>query len=896
MIEDNRPDPEVLLSALKKFEERHNRGKLKIFFGMSAGVGKTYAMLKAAHKLKSEGVDVVIGYIETHGRVETDELIPGLELIPRIKIHYNGIDIEEFDIDAVIRRKPEVVLVDEMAHSNLEGMRHSKRYHDIEELIDNGINVYTTLNVQHVKSQSDVVEQITGVKIRETVPDSKLDIASSIELIDISSDDLLKRLSEGKVYIPEQARQAAARFFREGNITALREMALNYVARSVDNDMRDYMKRRKIPGPWKAGDRLMVAVSPSPYSEYLIRWTRRMAFNLRAPWFALYIEKQKTLSENDEINLTRNLNIARELGAEVISTIDENIITGLMRVARQRNITQIIIGKPLRPYLSDFFSGGNLVERLLKVSGDIEIHIVNQPKIKFVKKGFFHGFKLPSDLNEYILALVSVTAVTLFNFLLVRFTGYWTIALVYLLYISITALYIGRRTIFLSALISAIAWNFLFIPPLLTFRISKVEDLAMFVTYFIIAFIVGGLTSKLKEKEWAIAQREKRISGLYDFSKIIEDAKDINETIDLAVRYFEESLDALSAFIIADDSGKLNSNVHEKSTLDLGTNGKGVAEWVFKNGKTAGLGTETLPQAGAFFIPLNAGGYTAGVLSIRRKDYNEFTYEQSNYLMSVSYHLAIRLQKEIISEKSRKAKLIEESERLYHILLNSLSHELRTPLTIITGASSSLMDEIVISQTATRNSLIREINRAGVKLNRLVDNLLDMSRLESGLLKLNLHDHDINDLVSVVIRELEPDIIEHKVIIDIEDGLPMISIDFVLMEQVLVNLVYNSLNYTEPGTEIMIKSYRQEEHVIISVSDNGPGIDPEDLSGIFDKFKRGVDSKTGGTGLGLSICRGIVESHNGTITARNRSGGGAEFLICLTADDSNKNGTVVSYE
>lgn len=895
-MEDNRPDPEVLLTALKKIEERHNRGKLKIFFGMSAGVGKTYAMLKAAHKLKDEGVDVVIGYVETHGRRETDELVGGIELIPRIKINYNGVVIEDFDLDAVIKRKPEVVLVDEMAHTNAEGMRHMKRYNDIVELIDNGINVYTTLNVQHVKSQSDVVEQITGVKIRETVPDSKIDLADSIELIDISPDGLLKRLSEGKVYIPEKAELAASRFFRKGNITALREMALNYVAKSVDNDMRDYMMTRKIPGPWKAGDRLMVAVSPSPYSEYLIRWTRRMAFNLKASWFALYIEKQKTLTEQDEINLTRNLNIARELGAEVISTIDEDIVSGLMRVAAQRNITQIIVGKPLKPYLSDYFSGGNLVERLLKVSGDIEIHIVSQPKVQSQPKSIFHSWSIPANLNEYFVSIASVSIITLFNFLLVHYTGYWTIALVYLFYISVAALFIGRGAVFLSALLSSVAWNFLFIPPLLTFRIGKVEDLAMFITYFIIAFIIGGLTSKLREKEWAIAQREKRISGLYEFSKIISNASDINESIGLAVRYFEDNFSAKSSFILADDSGNLYSTVHEKSTLDIGSNGMGVAEWVFRNNKTAGLGTETLPQAGAFYIPLNAGGYMTGVLSIRRDDGNEFTFEQNNFLMNISYHLSMRFQKEIISEKSTKTKLVEESERLYRILLNSLSHELRTPLTTITGASSSLMDDVVIFQPEIRNSLIKEINRAGVKLNRLVDNLLDMSRLESGMLKLNLNRHDFNDLVSVVIRELNPDLINHKVVIDITEDLPMINIDFVLMEQVLINLVYNALNYTESGAEITIKSGIHDGHFIISVSDNGPGIDPEDIPGIFDKFKRGIDSKPGGTGLGLSICRGIVELHNGTITAGNRSGGGAEFVITLPMNDGNGKEAMVSDE
>jgi two-component system sensor histidine kinase KdpD len=885
MIEKSRPEPEALLEAIEKFENRHYRGRLKIFFGMSAGVGKTYAMLKAAQKLKQEGADVIAGYVETHGRQETDELVAGLELLPRIKIDHNGIILEDFDLDAALRRRPEVILVDELAHTNAEGMRHMKRYSDITELLDNGINVYTTLNVQHVKSQSDVVEQITGIKIRETVPDSILDSADSIELIDISPEGLLKRLSEGKVYIPEKAGIAATRFFREGNITALREMALNYVAKSVDNSMRDYMISKNFSGPWKAGDRLMVAVSPSPYSEYLIRWTRRMAFNLRASWVALYIERQKTLSDEDQYNLTKNLNVARELGAEVISTMDEDVVSGLIRIAKQRNITQIIVGKPLRTYLSDYFSGGNLVERLLKSSGDIEIHIVSEPGGMRQKKSIFSGWTLPHSLNEYFSAVASVILLTLLNFLLVSFTGYWTIALVYLLFISVAALFISRGAVFLSAIVSSVAWNFLFIPPLFTFRIGKIEDIAMFITYFIIAFIIGGLTSKLREKEWAIAVREKRITELYEFSKIINDAGDINESILLAQAYFEENFRAKSAFILTDEAGNMKSIVHEKSSLEIDSNGMGVAEWVFRNRKPAGTGTETLPQAGALFIPLNAGGYMTGVLCIRREDGNDFSYEQNNFLMNISYHLSMRFQKEIISEKTVKTKLLEESGRLYKILLNSISHELRTPLTTITGASSSLMDRVVISRPETRNSLIMEINRAAMKLNRLVDNLLDMSRLESGMMKLNLNRHDMGDLVSVVIRTLDTELENYKVSVDIADNLPMIDIDFVLMEQVLINLVYNAVSYTAPGTEIHIKSYFEDNHIIISVSDNGPGFDSADIPGLFDRFKKGVSSKAGGTGLGLSICRGIVEAHKGTITAGNRPGGGAEFIINLPVDN-----------
>ena len=880
MKEELRTDPDELLKAIKYIEDKENRGKLKLFFGMSAGVGKTFAMLKAAHKLKDDGVDVIAGYVETHGRRETDDLISGLEVVPRLKLDYHGIPVEDFDIDAVLERKPQVVLVDELAHTNAEGMRHSKRYNDVIELLDRGISVYTTVNVQHIKSQSDVVEQITGIKVHETVPDSIIDRADSIELIDISPEELLKRLSEGKVYIPERADVAVKRFLRKGNITALREMALNFVARAVDNDMRDYMQQNRIAGPWKAGDRLLVAVSPSPYSEYLIRWTRRMAFNQKAAWVALYIEKKETLSDADIYTLKKNLNLARELGAEVISITDEDIVKGLIRVAKDRNISQIIIGKPLRRRLSDFFKGGNIVERLLKVSGDTEVHIVTQPEVVPQKFRPFRGFSL-KNINHYILSVASVVLITLLNLVVVNLTGYWTIALIYLLYITAIAMVIERIPVFVAALLSSIAWNFLFIPPILTFRIARIEDIAMFTTYFVIAFIVGGLTSKLREKEWALTLREKRITELYDFSIMLGGATDIEGIIKISAEYIEEQLGAKTAFILTDDTGKLMPDAHRGSSLDPDENMKGVAEWVVKNRKQAGTGTDTLSQAEGLFIPLNAGGHIIGVICLRRDDGKELSYEQNSFLTGILYQISIRIEREILSAGSRKTQLIMESERIYRILLDSISHELRTPLTTITGAASSLLDDVVSSKPDIRNALLKELCRASSRMNRLVDNLLDMSRLEAGMMKLEIHEHDINDLVNLVIKTLEGELDDHKVLIDIADNLPMINCDFVLMEQTIINLVYNAVIHTPAGIEIKISAMADDNNYVIAVSDNGPGFSPGEIPNLFDRFLRGATSGPGGTGLGLSICRAIVEAHNGNIIARNRGAGGAEFIITI---------------
>ncbi|HOD14225.1 MAG TPA: sensor histidine kinase KdpD [Spirochaetota bacterium] len=882
---NQRPDPDSLLRSITDEEREKNRKgsreRLKIFFGMSAGVGKTYAMLEAAQQLTRDGVDVVIGYVETHGRAETDALAKGLTIIPRRKIDYRGLQIEEMDIDAILARKPAIVLVDELAHTNAVGSRHEKRYQDVIELLDAGIRVFTTLNIQHLESQADVAEKITGIRIRETLPDSILEIADEVELVDIPPEELLKRLAEGKVYVPDRAGLAAENFFRKGNITALREMALHYTARLVGYELRDYNARKNIKGPWKSGERLMVAVSPSPYSEYLIRWTRRIAFNLQAPWTALYIEKRRALSKSSQEILTRNLNLARELGAEVISTVDEDIIKGLVRTAQEKNITQIVVGKPLRRYLPDYFKGGSLVERLLKSSGDIEIHVVTRPDVLGEKSRIRPGRPSMPSLRGYLIGATAVSAVTLANLPLIPVTGYWTVALIYLFCVVMLSLFIGRGPVFLSATLSALLWNFLFIPPRFTFRIGKLEDGLMFGMYFIIALILGGLTSRLRMKEWALRTREQRMSALLEFSKVLDDAPGIEDVISASIRYSEDNLDARAAILLADGAGGLSVEQHPADTLTVSAKEHAIAEWVFKNRTPAGLYTNTLPNADAHYLPLIAPGTVVGVMGIAPRSGAGFTPDQEDLLKSVISQLATRIERENLSKVNQKALLATESERLYKILLNSISHEIRTPLTTITGASSGLLDDAIETRPETRRELALEINRASERLNRLVENLLDMSRLESGMLKPNIQLHDIGDLASVVLRRLENELTGHQVRISIPDDMPLVPVDFSLMEQVLCNLVYNAVNYTPPGSEIRLTASRTEDVAVIAVQDTGPGLDPADIPLIFDKFHRGSKTSPGGTGIGLSICRGIVEVHGGSIRAGNRREGGAEFIITL---------------
>lgn len=878
--EYKRPDPDALLREIQDNERKKNRGRIKIFFGMAPGVGKTYAMLEAARHIKSEGIDVVIGIVETHGRPETDMLTKDIETIPRKVIDYRGITIGELDLDAVLARKPAITLIDELAHTNAEGSRHVKRYQDVLELIESGISVYTTLNVQHLESQADTVESITGAKIRERIPDSVLDMADEIELVDIPTEELLKRLSEGKVYVPERAGLAIERFFKKGNITALREMALHYTAKRVDYDLLDYMREQSIKGPWKTGERLLVAVSPSPYSEYLVRWTRRMAFNLKSPWVALYIEKEKSLSGEDRDRLVKNLNLARELGAEVISTADEDVVSGLLRVAQQQNITQIVVGKPLRRQLSDLLSGGNLVERLLKACGDIEIHVVTKPFKEQKTSIFSRTISHPSGLKGYLTTTASILGVTLVSYLISPVTGYWTIALIYLFGVSLLALVVSRGPILAAAALSALLWNFLFIPPLFTFQIGKLHDALMFVMYFVIAIILGSLTTRLRSKERILRSREERITDLYEFSKALGSAIGIGDVTGTAAAYIEKYLDSRAAIILAGESGGLSSSPAAGS-LEISHKEQGVAEWCFRNRRPAGLFTGTIPRSDAHYVPLIAPGTIVGILGIRPASGGSFSLEQESFLRNITYQLSMRIERENLMESSRKALLMEESERLYRILLNSISHELRTPLTAIAGAASSILDDAVEARPEIRRALAGEIKMASDRLNRLVDNLLDMSRLESGMLRLNRQMYDAGDLISVTLRRLEEELASHTVHVEISDDMPMLHIDFALMEQVLSNLMFNAATHTPAGTVISVSASADNDAALITVSDNGPGLNDEEIPIIFEKFRRGSRASTGGTGLGLSICRGIVEAHGGTITAGNNPDGGARFTIRL---------------
>ena len=884
MTDCDRPNPDDLLASLKKTEQSGLRGKLKIFFGMAAGVGKTYAMLKTAQALKKRGVAVTIGYVETHGRPETEALLADLSIVPRARINYKGKTLEDMDLDAILVQKPEYVLVDELAHTNAEGMRHAKRFQDVLELIDGGINVYTTLNVQHVESLVDTVRQISGVTVRETVPDSVLDAADEIELVDLPPDELLARLKEGKVYAPDKSAAAVNNFFRKGNLTALREIALRKTAERVDLQLRDYMQEHSISGPWKTVERLMVGVGPSPYSEQLIRWTKRIAATMEAPWVAVYVKTQRPLSEEAEKRLKKNIALAEELGAELVTTSDDDVSRALLRTAKQNNVTQIVVGKSLTSRLRDLLHGGSLVSRLIRESGGIDIYVVQGdaggPAARRRRR-----FEVPgiiSPLRQYALSVCAVLGATVACYLASRYIDYRSVGMFLLFIISVLSLFFGRGPLFVAATLSAVSWDYLFIPPVMTFSIAHPSDVMMVLLFFMVALASGILTSRIRIQETMVRRREFQATALYSFVNELAAAENTDEIALAGVKSLRNVFTMPVALFIASEDGTVDKAPHPASAFRPQAEKElSVAEWVFANKKPAGATTATLPFAEAIYYPLIVHGTCIGVAGLVTK---VMTSENEALLVMFLHQWAFALDRARLRVEAEKATLLKESERLNKTLLSSISHELRTPLATITGASSSLMDPGVTENKIAQGILAGEIRTASMRLNRLVENLLDMTRIESGGLKVLMDWCDIRDLINGVTADLRDELSEHMVVVTFAEDLPLVKLDGPIIQQAISNIVLNAAQYTPSGTKITIKTDFKARNIFLSVEDEGPGIPEDSLKKIFEKFYRAPGSRAGGTGLGLSITHGFVTAHGGSVEVRNRPEGGARFIIRLPVE------------
>jgi two-component system sensor histidine kinase KdpD len=885
-INDSRPDPDALLRLIKKEEERSDKGKLKIFFGMCAGVGKTYTMLSEARDAVAKGMDAVVGYIETHKRMETAELVLGLEVIPRKQTVYRGTLLDEMDIDAILERKPKLVLVDELAHTNAPGSRHAKRYQDVLELLDAEIDVYTTLNVQHLESRADAVAQITGTTVRETVPDSIFESADEIKVIDISPEDLLKRLGEGKVYAPDRSKQAIANFFREGNLAALREMSLRLTAERVDQQLREYMQRQKISGPWKSGQRLVVAISPSPHSISVIRWAKRISYTMDASWIVVYVEHSVKLNENEIEQLAKNMKLARELGAEVVTTADDDIANALIRVAHEQNASQILVGKPNRLIFS---RAARLVDNLIKKSENLDIYIVGQEAEKSKKSSGLHLRGPQSSLTQYVTAcaLVLMTAFMCYPF--APFMGYRTVSFIILFVVSLLPLRMGPGPTLLGAAIGAVAWDFLFIPPRFTFVVENFEDVLLLSLYFLVASVTGVLSARVRKREKTLRQREEKTSALFSLTKDLSSAHSQDDVIQGAISNIKKYFDAEVAIVLGDPDGEISSIAHKSSTFLPDSKEFSVAAWAYWNEKRAGKYTDTIPSVQATYFPMSGPRYPLGVIGVKLLDGTKLTLDQETLLENFISQITSAIERELLNEINKKSVVLAESERLYKTLFNSISHEFRTPIATIMGMSENLLSPANGNRKpGSEIDNLREIHIAAERLNRLVANLLDMTRLESGMIQPKLDWCDIRDIINQSIKGLERELSRHKVNVEVKD-VPLLKLDFVLIEQALTNLIHNALLYTPDGTTITISSFIDEKDCAISVTDEGPGFLESDTEKVFEKFYRATDGKAGGTGLGLTIARGFIDAHHGTITARNRSGGGAEFIIRLPMEKGIRN-------
>lgn len=859
MSELERPDPDSLLASIKQEDAKAQRGKLKVFFGMAPGVGKTYAMLEAALKLHRSGTDVVVGYVETHGRAETDALAVGLPVIPRKPVLYRGVTLAEMDLDAVVARHPALAVVDELAHTNAPGARHPKRYQDVFELLEAGIDVYSTLNVQHLESCVGTMRDITGVVIQETVPDSVLDNAD-VEIVDISPEDLLRRLDEGKVYVPDRAAAAVQNFFREGNLVALRELALRVAAERVGQDVRDYMQAQLINGPWKTGHRLLVGISASPYSEQMVRWTRRLADGLKCKWIAAHVETSRALSEEDQARLTRNLSLAKALGAEVRSTTDDDVVRGLLRVARGQNVTQIIVGKPDRKGLS--FQANSLLSGLVRQSGDIDIHVIRVEEEPRPRGPFVHC-RATSEWRQYVQAVLSVIATTLLNLVFAQIVGVRSVALIYLLVVVALAMRAGRGPVYAAATLSALLWNFLFLPPRFTFHIYSFDDAMMFAMFFVVATALGHLISRIRAKERMDRRREERATAMYMLTLELADAVSREQIVRVAVDNTERVFRASATVLLPNPHGRLEGALSEK---ELAT-----GQWAFDHANPAGKFTDTLPVADAMYLPLAGSSGVIGVLGLQWKQNSPPTLEQSNMLEAFQRHIALVLDRHRLREAESEARIHAESEKLQTALLDSVSHELKTPLSVISSAAEQMGE----------NPLAREIRLATQRLIRVVDQLLHITRLNSGLLKPTMEGCDVGELLQTTVSDMGDKLATHIVVIDVEKEMPAVRLDFQLIKQALENLLGNAAAYSPSGSKIQVTARAENGEVVIAVADRGSGLQQDERDRVFEKFYRGAQARPGGMGLGLSIVKRLVEAHEGHVSAENRPGGGSVFSIRL---------------
>jgi two-component system sensor histidine kinase KdpD len=881
-MNEQRPDADELLKRVKEEEARAGRGTLRVFFGAAAGVGKTYAMLKAAHEQRENNVDVVVGWVETHGRAETESLLGGLEILPPRLIDYRDAQLKEFDLDAALRRRPTLILVDELAHTNVPGSRHPKRWHDVRELLDAGINVYTTVNVQHIESLNDIVTQITGVSVHETIPDKVFAEADDVELIDLPPDDLRQRLKDGKVYMPDQAQQAIRNFFRKGNLIALRELALRRTADRVDEQMRRYRRDHAVPETWPASETIMVCVNLHPRGVRLVRAAKRMAEGLHARWVAVYVQTPEHLRmpEAERGRVEQTLRLAEQLGAETVTLRGSRVSQEILTYARTRNVTKIIVGKPLRSRLKELMFG-SVVADIVKGSGEVDVYVITaeaaggRPLVPRV-------LRRTSPWSAYakgagVVALSTGVAVATVSYLSAS-----NIPMVYLLGVLFVAASWGRGPAVLASVLSVGSYDFFFVEPYMTFSVSDPRELVTFAVLLVTALVTGTLTVMIREQAEAARQGEQRTAALYAMSRELMTYHRVSNLAAVAARHIQDLSNSQVAVLLPDQDNHLTLQTGEKSAFVMDSKDAGVAQWVFDHGQRAGLGTDTLPDAGALYLPLVASRGNVGVLAVRPDQPRRvLSPDQMHLVEAFVNQTAAAIERVLLAEEGQRIQLTLETERMRNAVLSAVSHDLRTPLATIVGATSSFLEHKGALDSETSRGLIQSAYDEAIRLDRLVNNLLSMTRLEAGAVRVEKEWLPLEEVVGAALVRLDDRLARRVVNTQLPADSPLVLLDGVLIEQVLINLLDNAIKYTPPEAPVDITAEVSKDTLTIVVADRGPGIPPRDLERIFDKFYRAAAAGSSGVGLGLSICRGIVEAHGGKMWAENRPGGGAVFRFVL---------------
>jgi two-component system sensor histidine kinase KdpD len=873
---EQRPSPEALLEAARREESR--AGKLKIFVGAAPGVGKTYEMLQSAHARIKAGADVVVGVVETHGRAETEALLAGLEVLPRKRLTYKDQTLEEMDLDALIARRPQIALVDELAHTNAPGSRHPKRYLDVEELLSQGIDVYTAVNIQHIESLNDVVAQITHVRVRETVPDKVFDRADAIELIDLTPDDLIQRLKEGKVYVPKQAERALEHYFSPGNLTALRELALRRTAERVDEQLLTHMQANAIAGPWAAGERIMVCLSEDPRAAGLVRYTKRLSDRLHAPWTAISIETRRSLQLTDEQRdrLADTMRLAEALGAETLSIpgVGRRIADDVIHFAQANNVTQIIIGKSTRSWWFELMRG-SVVHDLVRRAGNISVNVIAGDE-QGVTKAAVQTAARPEPFNPrpYLMALLFV-AIGLAAASLIQplFGGIENVDLVFLTAVVGVAARYGLWPSLLASVAASLCYNFFFLPPVYTFTITDPTNVAAFFFFMLIALLVSNVAARVRSQADTAIGRVRTTESLYAFSRKLAGTATLDDVL-WATAYQNALMLKVRVVLLLPEEGVLTVKAGYPPEDQLDQADLAAANWAWDNDRPAGRGSDTLPGARRLFLPIRTGRGAIGVIGIDDDRTGPLlTPDQRRLLDALVDQGALAIERVLLVEDMDRVKRTVESDRLRGALLTSISHDLKTPLASVLGAASTIRDLDAGLTDEEKRDLLATVIDESERLNRFIANLLDMTKLESGAIVPNTARHDLGEIVGSALRRASKILIHHKISLELAADLPMLELDAVLFEQVLFNILDNAAKYAAADTTISIRAMRDQGQIALQIMDEGNGIPPAELESVFDKFYRAQkgDHVRPGTGLGLAISRGFVEALRGTITATNRA-------------------------